>query len=162
MHIIGIDPGGQHCGYAVLEVNGTESYLLASGELNLDAKAGCTAMRTLLATWGASGCLGVACEIEHFVAGHNRSTVLGLRIRRGQDNVRGRIREMAEAAGLKYLPPVNVSTAKTAMTGHGCASKQQMTRMARLRWGVELSEHAADAAAVALAAVRRRHPTYRV
>lgn len=51
------------------------------------------------------------------------------------------------------VPVVGVqpSQAKQALTGNGAASKDEMVRMARLQFGVDLSEHEADACGVALA-----------
>ena len=48
------------------------------------------------------------------------------------------------------------SQIKRAVTGSGAASKTQVVKMVRLILGVELSEDAADAAAVAVCHVNRR------
>lgn len=63
-----------------------------------------------------------------------------------------------EAAAARITPvTVNVATAKSAMAGYGGASKRDMVRAARMQWpDVDIpDDNAADAAAVAIAAVRR-------
>lgn len=63
-----------------------------------------------------------------------------------------------ESAGARITPvTVNVATAKAAMAGYGGASKSDMVRSARMQWpDIDIpDDNAADAAAVAIAAVRR-------
>jgi fructosamine-3-kinase len=61
---------------------------------------------------------------------------------------------MAEAAGLRWLGRINTSQVKAAM-GHGRANKEAMISLARMRFGVDVSDHVADAIGVALAALRK-------
>ena len=149
--VIGIDPGGAHCGYAEVRYDGHDVTLGVWGEVALSTAKGRTALRAVLAAHPEAA---VACERPYFDVAHARGPRIGARIRAGQAATRARVEEMAEAAGLAVLPDVPTSTAKAALC-HGGASKEMMQRAAVARFGVEMSEHAADAAAVALAAIKQ-------
>ena len=92
---------------------------------------------------------------ELYNVAHGRNERVGQRIRRGQAEAIGTIRGMALALHLPTLDAVNVSTAKVTFTGSGRAQKARMIEMARLRYGVALTEHAADACGIAHTALVR-------
>lgn len=62
----------------------------------------------------------------------------------------GIVRNIARLCDIDVVG-VQPAQAKAALAGHGGATKEDMVRMARLQFGVDLSEHEADACGVALA-----------
>ncbi|MCD6287468.1 MAG: crossover junction endodeoxyribonuclease RuvC [Anaerolineae bacterium] len=73
---------------------------------------------------------------------------------RGPAAVRGAVIAWAWMEGLDVVE-VTPQDAKRALVGHGRVGKKQMIAMARARYGVELTEHEADALGMALAAHNR-------
>jgi Holliday junction resolvasome RuvABC endonuclease subunit len=152
--LLAIDPGQKHCGFALLKL-GTCIELVEAGECRLDTLEGQGALQRVFALGAARGdCVGVVYESAPFGGAHGRDEQLGQRIRRGQALGQGIMRGLAMAHGLAVLQPVNVRTAKAAV-GHGDAGKAGVIRGVALRLGVTLTEHAADACAVGIAALRR-------
>ena len=157
--VIGIDPGRKNCGYAVLGLDGERTYpLLAHGEVDLSTQKGKKALCATLSAWAASTdwrCLGVVCEGRWYGHRAGVSASIGQQIQAGQDEVRGLVCGYSEALGLRLLPTIQAGTAKLALAAYGHVTKEQMRKVSRFRWQVDLSEHEADAAGVALAALQR-------
>jgi Holliday junction resolvasome RuvABC endonuclease subunit len=168
--VVGIDPGRAACGYAVLcceagQGLGLQVRLYQCGTANLGTKAGRERLRDVLRTaalleedaeegWAHEArWRGLTLKQRLSGGGAARSE----RIAAGQAATVGTLEEMAEAAGLGRAPRWRIApgTAKVALTGYGAASKDAMVQAARVRYGVTVDEHGADAIAVALAAARK-------
>lgn len=161
--ILGIDQGRECCGWAVVRYDATVD-VLCFGQANLATLSGRKAMRHAFHIAKSMGVVGYATEKPWY--GATRETAeqaqgsrvnplrLGQRKLAGQSQVLGVLAEMAETAGVKKLPAVPASSGKLALSGHGQASKAHMVLMAFKRFGVEASEHVADAIGVALGALR--------
>lgn len=90
---------------------------------------------------------GVEVGMQRAGTGSNHSS-------RRLHEVCGMVRGIAAALGLPSHV-VHASTAKKALTGSGRASKEQVVAMAQRVYGIaDLSEHGADALAIAIAAHR--------
>lgn len=66
----------------------------------------------------------------------------------------GAVLTISHDAGVPFFR-IPVNTAKKALVGYGKASKRDMTRMAKHLFGVDVSDHVADACGVALGAIRK-------
>ena len=147
--VIGIDPGLQATGFAVLEVGGSTLKLLEFGDIKTSPKqALCERLGTIF-----TGLEGVmerwhphAMVLEKLYSNYsfpNTAIVMG--------HVRGVICLAAYRANAELME-VAATEAKRALTGYGRASKEQMaasiSRLLGLK-DIPKSEHTADALALA-------------
>lgn len=156
--IIGIDQGMTATGLAVVGYDGKGFSLPHHCKGCLDSKSGRAIIRRGFEIGMSAGCRGFAMEKGWHGAKAGRSALAGSRVTRGQGKAEGMILMIADDFGLLRLPDVPVSTAKAVLAGSGRASKEMMIRAAMLRFGLlgdPLSEHEADAAGIASAALRR-------
>lgn len=127
MIVLGIDPGSQHTGYGILEVEGRQERLVEYGALHLDAhddhelrlKRIYDRLTAIIAR-----CLPDECAIEMPVYGQNPQSMLKL----------GRAQAAAMLAALNRGIPVTQYTpkeVKKSVTGNGNASKEQVWYMVR-------------------------------
>ena len=148
--ILGIDPGLQRTGYAVLDVSGSVQRLLEAGFVRLNPTHNLAsrlaeladAMRHILETRRPGL---VACEALYAHYKHPRTAIL-------MAHARGVILAEAARAGAQVLD-VSATQVKKSLTGNGRASKTQIQRAVAgaLRLNELLEPHdVADAAAIAL------------
>ena len=154
MRLLGIDPGSRHCGWGVVERQGSKVTALAWGrwspraDLPLPARLAELArgLRDVLAAHSPE-----RAAVERVFHGVSARSLIVLA------EARGAILSELAGAGLEVaeLTPAEV---KSAVAGSGRADKQQVERMVRLQLGLAdegLSADAADALAVALAEALR-------
>ena len=149
MRVLGIDCGSERTGYGVIETDGVDHRLVATGVIRTDPKA--PFEKRLLAS--ASGLRGLirqhtpdAAAVEEVFYSANVKTALKLAQVRGVA-----LLSIAEAGvELGDYSPLEV---KTSIVGYGRAEKSQVQLMVRsllhLREEIE-SEDASDALAVAI------------
>lgn len=150
MKILGIDPGLQVCGYAVVEAGGLDSKLVEAGVFRTDGKA--ELARRLCQIAADIGQVlethkpdAVAVEELYSHYNHPRTAIL-------MGHARGVILQKAAEAGAN-VKSFSATRIKKSLTGNGRAAKDQMQRaiqsVLKLR---ELPEPAdvADAIAIAL------------
>jgi len=147
MLVLGVDPGTNHLGYAVLEREGATERLVMAGTLHLKAnddhqlrlKTIYEALIGLIETH-----LPDECAVEMPVYGRNAQSMLKL----------GRAQAAAMLAALNRGLPVaqyTPSEVKKAVTGNGAATKEQVATMVTAIVGeVSGGFDATDAVAVAL------------
>jgi len=151
-YILGLDPGMTHTGYAVLEVDEAQPWrVIDFGEVNLGTFKGVAIFSAVLGFCRVRGKDFVGSYHEHnpFTLAHGRSDATGGKIRRGQSGAVGMLRGLLVALGLKPSKPLNGMTVKKQFATNGRASKELVIWYANVRYGVEVTEHAADALAVA-------------
>lgn len=150
MMILGIDPGLQVCGYAVLEAAGGEERLLEAGVIRTDAKRD-LAGRLVQIAGDFAGLLErfapdeVAVEQLYAHYKHPRTAIL-------MGHARGVILQLAAASGAR-VRSFSATRIKKSLTGHGRAGKGQMQRAIQSVLALpELPEppDVADAIAIAL------------
>jgi crossover junction endodeoxyribonuclease RuvC len=125
MRVLGIDPGYDRLGVAVMERSGGKDVLLYSNcvvtdkslpfEARLQTVA--QAVEEIIATWSPS-----ALALERLFMGQNRTTAMRVA------EVRGAMLYLAERHACRvceYTP----QEVKVAMTGYGKSDKEQVTRM---------------------------------
>jgi crossover junction endodeoxyribonuclease RuvC len=152
MIILGVDPGSNHTGYAVVETHGRRETVLACGTLHLDPRADHNArLKEIYDRLGAivEEHLPDECAVEMPIYGKNPQSMLKL----------GRAQAAAMLVALNRQIPVTQYTpaeVKKSVTGNGNASKEQVAYMVRsmVRVG-EVGLDASDALAVALCHVHR-------
>lgn len=148
MIIIGIDPGYERCGFAVLESNQGQTALLNYGVIKTAAKTNFLARQneigqdfeSLLARYKPEL---LAIEDLFFV----QNVTTGLKVAQ----VRGVLTYLAKAAGLRVVEP-KPTEVKKFFCGDGKADKKAMQQMAQLTFKLENSpkiDDAADAIAIA-------------
>jgi crossover junction endodeoxyribonuclease RuvC len=151
---LGVDPGSRHCGWGVIEQEGSRLQAVAWGRISPPAGTELPSRLALVAagieaavTAHAPAAAAVEC-IYHGIS--SRSLIV-------LAEARGVVLATLCRLGLAVdeLSPAEV---KSAITGSGRADKQQVARMVRLLLGLAaapLAEDAADALAVALARAQR-------
>lgn len=153
MRVLGIDPGLQVCGYAVVEVEDFKENLVEAGVLRIDAdRPLCMRLNqiaddigVLLETF-APDVLAVEELYSHYA--HPKTAIL-------MGHARGVILQKAGAAGLK-VRNFAATRIKKSLTGNGRASKAQIQRSIQTVLGlatVPEPNDVADAIAVALCCV---------
>ena len=157
MRVIGIDPGYDRLGYAVIEGDASHPTLLASGLLHSSKQLSqperlyqlFTELQTLLAFWKPD-----AAGVEDLFFSTNAKTALRVSEARGMIFVALAQQHMKI---LEFIP----SQIKIAVCGHGRADKHSMIKMTALLLHLDrpfASDDIADAAATAIAAlVSTRH-----
>ncbi len=156
MRILGIDPGSQHTGYGLVEVDGGREKLLEQGTLHLDVTGEHQDRLKELydrLTAVVERTLPDECAVEMPVYGKNPQSMLKL----------GRAQAAAMLVALNRQIPVTQYTPteiKKSVTGNGGASKEQVAYMVRTLLHVGADEamglDASDALAVALCHAHRR------
>ena len=150
MIILGIDPGLQVCGYAVLEADGREEKLLEAGIFRTDSSAPLAErlrqiaddIDSLLEKF-APNIVAVEQLYSHY--GHPKTAIL-------MGHARGVILAAAAVAGAE-VRSFAATRIKKSLTGNGRATKEQMQSAIQTTLGLsELPQpnDVADAAAVAL------------
>ena len=150
MIILGIDPGLQVCGYAVVDANAGDEKLIEAGVIQTDESAGLAHRldqiaddtRSLLENFGPDV---VAVEELYSHYAHPKTAIL-------MGHARGVILQRAAMAGAE-VKNFAATRIKKSLTGNGRASKGQMQRAIQSTLGLsQLPEPAdvADAIAVAL------------
>ncbi|HET6569577.1 MAG TPA: crossover junction endodeoxyribonuclease RuvC [Rhodothermales bacterium] len=156
MIVLGVDPGSQHTGYGILEVEGRKERLVEYGVLHLDVHDDHELrLKTIYDRLTAivERCLPDECAIEMPVYGHNPQSMLKL----------GRAQAAAMLAVLNRGIPVTQYTpkeVKKSVTGNGNASKEQVWYMVQAILAIEdagpnLSLDASDALAVGICHAQR-------
>ena len=155
MRVLGIDPGVAITGYALLEGDGDDARLIASGVIT--TATGCPLPRRLLVMHEELKTLIARCQPEAAAAeelffARNARTALAVGHGRGVA-----LLTLAEAGLQVYeYTPMQV---KQAVAGYGRASKEQVQEMIRLLLRLPAAlepDDAADAAAVALCHLHSR------
>lgn len=150
MIILGIDPGLQVCGYAVLDVDGGDEKVLEAGVFRTDGDAAleqrlnqiATDIQAILAKFVPSV---VAVEELYSHYSHPKTAIL-------MGHARGVILQRAAESGAS-VKSFAATRIKKSLTGHGRASKEQMQRAIQSILGlatVPEPNDVADAIAVAL------------
>jgi crossover junction endodeoxyribonuclease RuvC len=153
MRILGIDPGLQVCGYAVVEVEDNKEYLVEAGVLRIDTdRPLCKRLNqiaedigTLLETF-APDILAVEELYSHYA--HPKTAIL-------MGHARGVILQKAGEADIR-VRNFEATRIKKSLTGNGKASKGQMQRTIQTVLGLaQIPEpnDVADAIAVALCCI---------
>ena len=153
MRILGIDPGLQVCGYAVVEVDGYKENLVEAGVVRIDADQPlCKRLNQIADDIGViidtflPDVLAVEELYSHYA--HPRTAIL-------MGHARGVILQKAGEADIK-VRNFAATRIKKSLTGNGRASKGQMQRSIQTVLGLaEVPEpnDVADAIAVALCCV---------
>lgn len=149
MRIMGIDPGLAHTGYGIIEFTGSESRLLASGDIVTAADHALahrlqhihTELSRIIEEWAPE-----AIAVESLFFCTNVRTAISVAQARG-------VALLATAASGVAVHEYSPLEIKLAVAGYGKATKEQMKKMVRAILGLaELprTSHAADALAVAL------------
>lgn len=148
MRIIGIDPGIEKTGFAVLEVVGGKTCLKDFGRILTDKKdpfsyrlntLACD-LKKLLKKWKPS-----AAGLEEVFFSKNVKTAIKV------SHARGVILETLEECGVAVYE-FNPSHVKMAVTGDGRADKLQVKKMVKYLLGIDLkNDDTADAVACGLA-----------
>ena len=134
MRILGIDPGLQVCGYAVIEAQTLSGDLLEAGVFKTDSKA-CIEKRlnqiakdiTSIITRHEPDYAAVEKLYAHYA--HPRTAIL-------MGHARGVILEKCANAGID-VKSFSATKIKKSATGNGRASKQQMQRTIQALLGLE-------------------------
>lgn len=157
-YVIGYDTSLTNCGCAVLSFDGSAIDVVSTRCLNLNTKRGIDSLFSLLNMLKGSDIpiVGFSFEDNPFDSAHGRSQKEGQRIARGQELGIGFIRGIMVCFGIENLGGTNCQTAKAALC-KGNATKDDMIRAVKIRYGIEVNEHEADAVAVALAQCKRIH-----
>lgn len=150
MRILGIDPGLERTGFAVLENNETGETLLDYGRIRTPAGSPLHERLRML----EDDLLGLIkqwspgyCAIEEIYFSKNVKTALTV------SHARGVILKVAASAGLS-VHAFNPATIKSTITGDGRADKLQIQKMLAQILGIQIaSDDAADAIACALCCV---------
>ncbi len=155
MRILGIDPGLQVCGYAVVEVVGYKENLVEAGVLRIDSDAPlCKRLNQIAEDIGvlletfSPDILAVEELYSHYA--HPKTAIL-------MGHARGVILQKAGESGIR-VRNFAATRIKKSLTGNGRASKEQMQRSIQTVLGlaqVPEPNDVADAIAVALCCVHR-------
>jgi len=155
MRILGIDPGLNATGYGVIAVDGSRLQLVAAGTIRPPARGALS--RRLLVLYDALAKTIDAHQptiavLEAIYTHHQYLTTAAM-----MAHARGVACLVSAQRGLEvidYLP----TRVKKALTGHGAASKQQVSRMVGQRLGTHETSWSADATdALALAITHAAH-----
>ncbi|MCK4960114.1 MAG: crossover junction endodeoxyribonuclease RuvC [Planctomycetes bacterium] len=150
MRILGIDPGLQVCGYAVVDVDGYAEKLVEAGVLRIDTGRELEKrlnqiaddIGSILESFGPD-VLAIEELYSHYA--HPKTAIL-------MGHARGVILQKAGAAGLK-VKHFSATRIKKSLTGNGRASKEQMQRSIQTMLGLSEAPEpndVADAIAAAL------------
>lgn len=148
MITIGIDPGYERCGFAVLEQFGNQSKLLTYGTIRTNAQSDFLVRQTEIAhdfQALVERYKPQKLAIEDLFFAQNVTT--GLKVAQ----VRGVLTHLAHEAGLAVVEP-KPTEVKKFFCGDGHADKKAMQQMAQLTFNLQNSpkmDDAADAIAVA-------------
>lgn len=156
MRILGIDPGSHFTGYGVVTKGiGGKLVEVTNGRIILDDKMPLP-QRLLKIAEGLNWVVrkfkpdAVAIESMFFAKNARSAIVLG--------HARGVALLAAASHGLEVFE-YNPKTIKSALTGHGAATKEQMVRMVKLLLSTNAdSADAADALAVAICHIHHHRP----
>lgn len=156
--IMGVDPGLSHVGVAVVRFSATTATVVGAWTLRVKGDDG------ERLDWIAGELWRVASEHEpDAVAVEDIASVEVAMQRVGRTNKKSRrgleVLGMARLAAVARGVPcyeIAARTAKVSLAGHGDATKADMVTAAKRLFGVEVSEHGADAIAIAKAG-RGRH-----
>lgn len=168
IRLIGADPGDL-CGIALLECVGHDPIVAAWEELPLNTLTGQRALCAFMDAALAGGPVhGLAMEVPRHPYLPDPGKTRGMSFREaiaisanisiGQGARRGELRARAIDRDIPVLALLKSDTVKAALAS-GRATKEQMIQAVRLRFGVTLPEHAADAVSVAFAALKRDYAT---
>jgi crossover junction endodeoxyribonuclease RuvC len=155
VRVLGIDPGVRAVGYGVIDAQGRDSRLVASGTIETDSNDSFP-QRLLTIHRGIEEIIAkykpqrMACE--KLVYHRNVSIALAMSQARGAAIVAGAQADLP----MDEFSPTEI---KNAVVGKGRASKNQVQKMVQLLLGLPEppeSEHAADALAAALTYVHSR------
>ncbi len=148
MTILGLDPGSRYTGYGVIERRGSRIRLLAEGRISLPSD------RPL-----AQRLVTLVAETERLIFEHSPTVAVLESLFRGINvrslivlaQARGALVSTVARAGLdlyEYSP----TEIKAAVTGHGRADKEQVSRMVKMILGTksEMTPDAGDALAAAI------------
>ncbi len=157
MIILGVDPGSNHTGYAVVETEGRRERVLTCDTLHMNPKSDHhTKLKEIYDRLGAvvEEFLPDECALEMPIYGKNPQSMLKL----------GRAQAAAMLVALNRQIPVTQYTpaeVKKSVTGNGGASKEQVAYMVRSMVTVpgDAGLDATDALAVALCHVHRANAT---
>lgn len=147
MRVIGIDPGIERTGFAVMEMRGGKFTLLDCGCIFTDKKFPfaqrlnniANDLELILRKWKPS-----AASMEEVFFSKNVKTAIKV------SHSRGVILEMLEDHGIP-IREFNPSHIKLAVTGHGKAEKSQIKKMLQYLLGINLkSDDASDAIACSI------------
>jgi crossover junction endodeoxyribonuclease RuvC len=150
MRILGIDPGLQVCGYAVLDKNRSAEKLLEAGLVRTDSSAPiehrlnqvASDFKALIKKF-RPGLVAVEQLYSHYA--HPRTAIL-------MGHARGVILQAAAAADLE-VRSFSATRIKKAITGNGRASKMQMQKAIRSLLGLQKLPEPADIADAIAAAL---------
>lgn len=156
IRILGIDPGLRHCGWGVVDQNGSSLSFVAAGAIHPSPKLALTERLKLLhegfqeviATYHPQE---VALE-ESFVSMNGQTT-----LKLGQ--ARGAIQLSVALSGLP-LAEYAARLVKKSITGSGAADKTQMQAMVKMLLPQSNASSADAADALALAITHAHHRTY--
>ncbi len=142
MIILGIDPGYERCGFAVLEKNKGKITLLNFGVIKTTARSDF-----------ASRQIEIAEDFEHLLDKYKpnilsiedlffvQNVTTGLKVAQ----VRGILIYLASKAGCQIVEPKPVEV-KSSFCGNGKADKKEMQRMAQMTFNLEAQPKLDDAA----------------
>ncbi|MDX1632652.1 MAG: crossover junction endodeoxyribonuclease RuvC [Thermoanaerobaculia bacterium] len=155
MRILGLDPGSRHTGFGCIEPQGSSCRVLTQGRISCPSGESLPERLARLAEdldelvqrWDPA-----IAALEKPFHGVNPRSLIVLAQARGV---------LLATLAARSIPVEEYAPAevKSAVTGNGRASKDQVSRMVRMLTGVDgdsLSEDAADALAVALCFAARR------
>lgn len=154
MIVLGIDPGTASTGYGVVQSEGSRLRALSSGVIQ--TKAGVPLERRLTQIYGRIGEVldrfaPDAVAVEELYFGANAQTAFAVGQARGVVLLAVGERGVASSS---YTP----QQVKSAVCGHGSATKEQVGRMVERVLGMSAPpspDHAADALAVAICELNR-------
>ena len=148
MHVLGIDPGIERTGFAVLEFDKKGAiHVLDCGQIFTDKKFPLPArlqqlsqdLKTIIAQWKP-----VAAGIEQIFFSKNVKTAITV------SHARGVIIEVLEDYGVAIFE-LNPGQIKLAVAGHGKATKQEIKKMIQCTLGISLkNDDTADAIAAGI------------
>jgi len=163
--IIGTDPGDT-TGVALLQCIERDPVVLLWDEINLATLGGQRRLNAFMDEALALGKVhGLAMEKPRHSYIPDRNKTRGMNFKEaiaisanisiGQGCRRGEIRARAIDRDIPVLGTITSDQVKAAMASSLRASKEQVAQAVKLRFGVDLPEHAADAVAIAFAVLRR-------
>lgn len=176
-YVIGFDPSKANCGIAIFESYHDQPdddglyHLIYCDTLNLGSQKGMTELTRILQNrenavlFFEYNPFNVGSQAKEEETDYRKQDALGQRIRRGQSETVGLILGVCSAFGI--YPPhkkntdgrIAAMTAKKVLTGTGRATKEMMIEWTYKRFPIMklegITEHQADAIAVALAGINR-------
>ena len=168
IRVIGCDPGDQ-TGLCLLECTDKDPKIVEAIEVGLHTLTGQRALNEFMDRALARGPVhGLAMEVPRhpYLPDAQKSRGMSLKeaiavsasISVGQGARRGEIRARAIDRDIPVLANVKSDLVK-ASVAHSRATKEQVAQAIRLRFGMKVDDHAADAIAVAYAALKRDYAT---